>query len=194
MNAFRSRLINRQFIPKRTVLKSLALSTISTTGAITLCEGKDNNGNNNNNNNIVDIILTTVKDIANSNFDVDAIGQNIGSKAQEAIDSGVPTQISYGFLCGYSSGYALKKVGKMASVAFGLGFVGLQSLAYAGYIQLDHKALKEDMEKVFDLNQDGKVDNDDVQLVYNKIMEILQFNMTGGSGFAAGFLGGFRSG
>ena len=73
-----------------------------------------------------------MKDITNSNFDVDAIGQNIGSKAQEAIDSGVPTQISYGFICGYSSGYALKKVGKAASVVFGLGFVGLQSLAYAG--------------------------------------------------------------
>ena len=50
------------------------------------------------------------------------------------------------------------------------------------------------MEKVFDLNQDGKVDNDDVQLMYSKVMEILQFNMTGGSGFAGGFMGGFRSG
>lgn len=135
-----------------------------------------------------------MKDITNSNFDVDAIGQNIGSKAQEAIDSGVPTQISYGFICGYSSGVALKKVGKAASVVFGLGFVGLQSLAYAGYIQLDHGALKKDVEKVFDLNQDGKVDNDDVQLMYSKVMEILQFNMTGGSGFAGGFMGGFRSG
>ena len=54
-----------------------------------------------------------MKDITNSNFDVDAIGQNIGSKAQEAIDSGVPTQISYGFICGYSSGYALKKLEKL---------------------------------------------------------------------------------
>lgn len=118
----------------------------------------------------------------------------LGSKVQDAIDSGVPTEISYGFLCGYSSGYALKKVGKMASVVFGLGFVTLQSLSYSGYLQINHAALKRDVENVLDLNDDGKLDDKDINAAYTKLMEILQFNMTGGTGFVTGFLGGFKSG
>jgi len=88
----------------------------------------------------------------------------------------------------------MKKIGKVASVVFGLGFVTLQSLSYAGYINVDHKALQKDVENAFDLNNDGKVDDQDANIVYNKVMEVLQFNMTGGSGFAAGFVGGVRSG
>jgi hypothetical protein len=42
-----------------------------------------------------------------------------GEKVQEAVDSGVPTQLSYGFVCGYCSGYALKKAGKVAAIVFG---------------------------------------------------------------------------
>ena len=88
----------------------------------------------------------------------------------------------------------MKKVGKLASGVFGLGFVALQSLAYAGYIEINHSALKEDVERALDLNKDGKIDGDDADILYNQVMEVLQFNMTGGSGFAAGFLGGFKSG
>lgn len=188
MNALRSRISSHMIWNKNGALRSLALSTvISTTtgvGMITACEGKQSDGD----------MFAKVKEIATTSLNVDAVGQLLGSKVQEAVDSGVPTQISYGFLCGYSSGFALKKVGKVASVVFGLGFVTLQSLSYAGYLQIDHSALKKDVENALDLNKDGKVDDDDAMIVYDKLMEILQFNMTGGSGFVAGFLGGFRSG
>ncbi len=208
MNVLRTKLANQLVINKRVLLQSMALSTAMTTistGAaasapnsnVTFCAGA-NNGNSNDDN--ADI-LTKIKDAANLNIpmdvdllDLDSIGKLLGSKAQDVIDSGVPTQISYGFLCGYSSGYALKKVGKAASVVFGLGFVTLQSLSYAGYLKVDHGALKKDVEKVLDLNKDGKVDDKDANIAYNKVMEVLQFNMTGGSGFAAGFVGGMRSG
>ena len=38
---------------------------------------------------------------------------------QGAIDSGIPTQLSYGFIMGYCSGMALKKVGKLAATVAG---------------------------------------------------------------------------
>jgi uncharacterized membrane protein (Fun14 family) len=38
---------------------------------------------------------------------------------QGAIDTGIPTTISYGFVSGFCSGYALKKVGKVVAVVLG---------------------------------------------------------------------------
>ena len=45
--------------------------------------------------------------------------KNIHLKIQNAYDTGIPSQLSYGFVCGYCSGYALKVVGKGAAVVFG---------------------------------------------------------------------------
>mmetsp|Transcript_1657 Transcript_1657/g.2021 ORF Transcript_1657/g.2021 Transcript_1657/m.2021 type:complete len:194 (+) Transcript_1657:92-673(+) len=193
MNALRNKLNQNVILHKKIIMKSITLSTMMTTvssfgtatASVALCEGKDDDQNN---------ILEKIKAAATTAIDFDAVGQILGSKTQNIIDSGVPTQISYGFVCGFSSGYAMKKIGKVASVVFGLGFVTLQSLSYAGYINVDHKALQKDVENAFDLNNDGKVDDQDANIVYNKVMEVLQFNMTGGSGFAAGFVGGVRSG
>lgn len=39
---------------------------------------------------------------------------------QGALDSGIPTHLSYGFVSGFCSGYALKKVGKAVSVVLGM--------------------------------------------------------------------------
>jgi hypothetical protein len=63
-----------------------------------------------------------------------------------------------------------------------------------GYVQVNHERLKEDMESLFDLNKDGKVDKDDAQLGYDKIMKVLAYNLPAGGGFGAGFLGGLRTG
>jgi len=164
------------------------------TSTATFCEGtnekakQENNPNTNssdNNHILPDNIINQL----------DVMAQTVGKSIQEAINTGIPTEISYGFVCGYSSGYALKKVGKMVSIAFGLSFALLQSLAYAGYIQLNHEALKRDiMDKYLDLNHDGKVDEQDLKLLYNKALQILTFNIPGGAGFATGFIGGLRAG
>ena len=75
-----------------------------------------------------------------------------------------------------------------------MGFVALQTLQYSGYIQVDHRKLQKDVEAVFDLDKDGSVDKDDIQMGYSKILSILQYNLPAGGGFGAGFLGGLRSG
>jgi hypothetical protein len=41
------------------------------------------------------------------------------TQVQGAVDSGIPTQLSYGFISGYCSGIALKKIGRGAAVVFG---------------------------------------------------------------------------
>jgi uncharacterized membrane protein (Fun14 family) len=76
----------------------------------------------------------------------------------------------------------------------GLGFIGLQTLANQGYITVNHGKLREEVEGFFDMNKDGKIDRGDGQLAYDKLMEVLTYNLPSGSGFAAGFIGGIRSG
>jgi len=170
-------------------MKSMALSTTFTasTSAIAFCQGK-NEGNDD------EDVLSKIKSTITSSLDLDAIGKTVGEKVNDAIATGVPTDISYGFVCGFSSGFALKKVGKVASVVFGLGFAALQTLSYAGYIDVDHTQLQKDVERVMDFNKDGKIDAKDGEHAMDKVMEVLQFGMTGGAGFAAGFVGGLRSG
>mmetsp|Transcript_22992 Transcript_22992/g.65156 ORF Transcript_22992/g.65156 Transcript_22992/m.65156 type:complete len:190 (+) Transcript_22992:90-659(+) len=124
----------------------------------------------------------------------DEFASSAGERLQTAVDTGIPTQVSYGFVSGFCSGYALKKAGRVAAGVLGLGFVTLQSLSYFGYIKVDHVRIKEDFDNFMDLNKDGQIDKADAQLGYEKAMEVLAFNLPGGSGFGAGFLGGLRSG
>mmetsp|Transcript_12382 Transcript_12382/g.26996 ORF Transcript_12382/g.26996 Transcript_12382/m.26996 type:complete len:270 (+) Transcript_12382:115-924(+) len=138
---------------------------------------------------------------------VNSILTTVGSKAQSAIDSGIPGNLSYGFLMGYLSGLALKKVGKMASIGLGLSFVALQSLAYSGYIEVNHEKLEKELyEKVLDRNKDGKVDSEDLRSILEDVKKIVAHGLlegesgenskaiAGGGGFGLGFLGGLRSG
>jgi uncharacterized membrane protein (Fun14 family) len=125
---------------------------------------------------------------------LDSLARDAGSKISLAIETGIPSQLSYGFVCGYCSGYALKKIGKAGAIVFGLGFMTLQTLSYSGYIRVDHEKLKSDLYQNLDLNEDGKVNADDRDIALDKVMKVLQFNMPAGGGFAAGFVGGIRSG
>jgi uncharacterized membrane protein (Fun14 family) len=122
------------------------------------------------------------------------VAQSLGETFQAGIDSGIPTQLSYGFISGYCSGYALKKVGKTAAVVFGFGFMSLQTLSYYGYVKVDHGQIRKDVENLLDLNDDGRIDGKDGEMAYSQLMKVLQFNLPGGTGFAAGFAGGLRSG
>jgi FUN14 family len=59
---------------------------------------------------------------------------------------------------------------------------------------VDHGTIQKDFQDFLDLNKDGKVDMEDGKLVYNKVLKVLEFNLPAGGGFAAGFLGGLRTG
>lgn len=49
----------------------------------------------------------------------EALATNLGNSIQKAVDTGIPTQISYGFVCGFTSGYALKKIGRIGAIIGG---------------------------------------------------------------------------
>lgn len=85
-------------------------------------------------------------------------------------------------------------MGKAASAVFGVGFVTLQTLSYKGYIQINHDAMKKEVERMMDFNNDGKVDWSDAEQAKKYLMGILNYNLPSGSGFGAGFAGGLRSG
>ncbi|CAB9500298.1 FUN14 domain-containing protein 2 [Seminavis robusta] len=178
-------------------LTALAFSLVSSSAGIAaLCEGKDKgffesiaqkdkDGNTD--------WMKSVTQVADSDF-WDKVAKASGEKIQGAYDTGIPSQLSYGFVCGYCSGYALKTIGRGAAVVFGLGFMSLQTLSYYGYIEVDHAKLQKDFEKTMDLNKDGKVDQADAQLAMDKIMSVLQYSLPAGGGFGGGFVAGVRSG
>jgi uncharacterized membrane protein (Fun14 family) len=60
------------------------------------------------------------------------------------------TQVSFGSIMGFCSGYALKKAGKVAAIIIGTGFVALQTASSYGYIKMDWKKISDDAMKPLD--------------------------------------------
>uniref|UniRef100_A0A7S2UUC3 EF-hand domain-containing protein n=1 Tax=Fibrocapsa japonica TaxID=94617 RepID=A0A7S2UUC3_9STRA len=103
-------------------------------------------------------------------------------------------QITWGFATGACSGYFMKKATKAAAVGVGGVFCLVQGLSYGGYIDVNYKKLEKDMTDFVDLNHDGKIDKEDFNQIYDKVMSVLSYNMPAGSGFAAGVAMGFKMG
>ena len=188
-----------KFIGRRATL-SLAFSAVSSGTAIAFCDdGKGNGGGGGGAEDIMQKLKSMIPSSdGEGGFDVnsmmDKIATEVGSKVAEAVETGVPTQLSYGFMSGLCSGYALKKAGKVAAMVLGGGFMALQTLAYSGYIEVDHGKLKKDIEGMMDLNKDGRVDKEDLNKASEDIMEVLSFGLPAGAGFGAGFIFGLRQG
>ncbi len=74
----------------------------------------------------------------------------VSAKSPDAVERAldalkpVVTKLSLGGVMGYCSGMALKKVGKAMAFVVGLGFVAVQSAAYAGYIQVHWGKIADD--------------------------------------------------
>lgn len=54
-------------------------------------------------------------------------------------------QIGYGFLMGYSSGYCVKRASKLVAFTVGAAFIFVQTLAYNGYVQVNHEKLEKEV-------------------------------------------------
>lgn len=61
-------------------------------------------------------------------------------------ESGIPGQFGYGFLMGYSSGFCLKKVSRVAAFLLGSSFILIQSLSYTGLIKVDYEGVQDKIE------------------------------------------------
>jgi len=120
--------------------------------------------------------------------------EEVGKLASEALATGYPNQIGWGFCAGYCTGFAAKKVGKVGFVVVGSMYALLQTAAYHGYVTVDHAKISRKFTQVLDANKDGRVDSKDAQDLYGQAMKVLEFNGPSGGGFGAGVLLGLRSG
>ena len=64
-----------------------------------------------------------------------------------------------------AAGYALKVAGKVAAFAVGTGFIGLQTLSYLGYVQVDWRKVERDATARFDKDGDGELTANDLRSV-----------------------------
>eukprot|EP00050_Salpingoeca_kvevrii_P020632 m.100812 g.100812 ORF g.100812 m.100812 type:complete len:152 (+) comp8946_c0_seq3:160-615(+) len=118
---------------------------------------------------------------------------------EETIDVGslmgpIASQLTMGTVSGACAGYAAKRISRAAAVTVGTVFLGLQALAYAGYIDIHWDRVQAHVVHHLDHDQDGKVGRNDLQTTMNKAMKAMQYNLPSSSGFAVGFLGGFALG
>lgn len=51
-------------------------------------------------------------------------------------------ELGVGGVGGFLVGYAMKKIAKLVAMVLGIGFVGLQYLAYKGFIIIDYSAMR----------------------------------------------------
>lgn len=94
---------------------AFGIMTSFTGSAATLCapDKKDDSS-------VMDKLTKAISgDTQSLNASLDEFASMLGNQFQGALDSGIPTQLSYGFVSGYCSGLALKKVGRAAAVVFG---------------------------------------------------------------------------
>ncbi|GJJ67848.1 hypothetical protein EMPS_00194 [Entomortierella parvispora] len=103
-------------------------------------------------------------------------------------------ELTFGMAMGLCSGYLVKKLGKMAMLVVGLGFVSLQLLANQGYITVNWAKIERKFKSKFDLDQDGQVTLNDAKHGFRGLLELLTRNFQFKSTFAGGFVLGFRYG
>ncbi|MDZ7800248.1 MAG: FUN14 domain-containing protein [Trueperaceae bacterium] len=95
-------------------------------------------------------------------------------------------QLGFGAVAGFVAGYALKKVGKLAAVVVGLFFVGVQLLAWAGYLTIEWGRVRAEVEPLLapsSLNE-----------AWHALVSVLTYNVPFAAAFVPGFLLGMRRG
>ena len=92
----------------RNVSVVLGVSSLSMSTVTTLCDDGKN-----------ELIKKDAQGNVDWNATQVALATQIGQQVQKAVDTGIPTQLSYGFVCGYCSGYALKKIGRVGAIIGG---------------------------------------------------------------------------
>ena len=116
---------------------------------------------------------------------------------EQILDKANPllANLSFGAIMGYSSGYALKKVGKALAFIIGIGFISLQTAISYGYIEgINWTKVRDDAAKQMDTNKDGTVDTKDVKEYWKILKKVLTYKLPAAGGFSLGFVWGVRYG
>ncbi|KAL3793580.1 hypothetical protein ACHAW5_002860 [Stephanodiscus triporus] len=145
-----------------------AAVTTTTTTTTTSCDdgGGGGGGGGGNENNNVDALLSRVRAMMSSLERLPPVPKDIDEATlllASFVRSGIPESLSYGFLAGYVSGYALRKVGRISAALLGASFLVMQALSNCGYVEVNHDRVRETVEGLLDRNGDGKVDVGDLR-------------------------------
>jgi uncharacterized membrane protein (Fun14 family) len=73
-------------------------------------------------------------------------------------------EIGLAAMSGVCSGYASVKIGKSIAFVVGCGFLILQGLSYAGYIDIGWEQIEKDTIKALDADGDGKLSGKDAEV------------------------------
>jgi len=95
-------------------------------------------------------------------------------------------QLGFGALAGFVAGYALKKVGKLMAFVVGLFFVGVQTLAWMGYLSIEWAQVQADAEPLLSTGS--------LQEGWQGLLSVLTYNVPFAAAFLPGFLLGIRRG
>jgi uncharacterized membrane protein (Fun14 family) len=104
-------------------------------------------------------------------------------------------QVSLGSIAGFCSGYAVKKVSKVAAFGVGLIFIGIQLARYYGVVEdIQWQKIEDRLVETLDADGDGKLTASDFKVHFDKAVEVLGFNLPSGAAFGSFFLLGLRWG
>ena len=81
---------------------------------------------------------------------------------------------------------------KLGVVVTGGLFVGSQFLSQKGYISIEWNNLEKDAIRALDQNGDGKIDDKDLKIIYDRYVKTLQYRLPSSGGFATAFLLGWK--
>ena len=96
------------------------------------------------------------------------------------------SQLTFGGVAGFASGFALKKIGKLAAIALGLLFISVQILVYYGVIEVDWLRVQETINPL--------LSPDSLDRGWRSLTELLTSNVPFAAAFIPGFLIGFQRG
>jgi len=95
-------------------------------------------------------------------------------------------QLGFGLIAGFATGYALKKLGKLIAIAFGLLFVTIQLLAYFNFVAINWIKVEHILNPLFK--------PESLSQAWQSLVKILTFNITFAAAFVPGLVLGLRRG
>ena len=96
------------------------------------------------------------------------------------------SQLTFGAVAGFASGYALKKVGKLAAILLGILFIGVQVLVYYGVAEIDWLRIQESVNPL--------LSSESLNQGWRNLVGLLTANVPFAAAFIPGFLLGFQRG
>jgi uncharacterized membrane protein (Fun14 family) len=86
----------------------------------------------------------------------------------------------------------MKKVSKILAFMGGIAFMGLQYASYNGYIEVDYAGVEKDLAKRLTNGKHKVMDGNAAKEQWDKVMDVVGYNMPAGGGFTAGVVMGLR--